>query len=210
MNPTVFFDIETAPLPEEEVVKFMPEFSAPSNYKDQAKIDEYIKGRKAEWLDRAALSPLTGKVCAIGVEQNGEVTLHLDDDEQMLLTKFWRQWASDRGLYTNYVGFNITQFDIPFLIRRSWKLGIPIPFELHGNRFWELGFVDVMNLWQCGDRKETISLDSLCKFLGVGAKNGSGEFFHKLLKEDPEKAKEYLTNDLRLIRRCYERTALAA
>ena len=33
-KPPIYFDIETGPLPRDEVEKFIPKFKAPSNYKD--------------------------------------------------------------------------------------------------------------------------------------------------------------------------------
>ena len=37
----IVFNIETAGLPKDEILYLMPEFSAPSNYKDAEKIQAY-------------------------------------------------------------------------------------------------------------------------------------------------------------------------
>src|SRR5688572_8585619 len=104
----ITFDIETAPLPDEQIAPFVPEFSAPSNYKDPEKIKAYIEGEKVKWLEQAALSPLTGRVVAIGILALGELVLasttnavspdfkHDDlavyPDESLLLMQFWRDY----------------------------------------------------------------------------------------------------------------------
>ena len=46
MNYNVF-DIETGPLPVEQLEDMMPQFFAPSNWKDEAKIDSLNLGNRA-------------------------------------------------------------------------------------------------------------------------------------------------------------------
>lgn len=200
----IVFDIETAPLPDEQTASFMPEFTAPGNYKDQEKIAAYIEGEKARWKDQAALSPLTGRVIAIGLLVDGEVIISTELDEPMMLKKFWADYKVDIAGGEFYVGFNIFHFDLPFLIRRSIAIGVEVPFGIMpACKFWENQFVDVMQGWQCGNKQERISLDNFAKFLGVGKKEGSGKDFAKLLKENPDKAKEYLGNDLWLTQKIF-------
>lgn len=46
----IVFNIETAGLPKDEILHLMPEFSAPSNYKDAEKIQAYKAKKQEEWL----------------------------------------------------------------------------------------------------------------------------------------------------------------
>ena len=72
---TLIFDIETGPLPENELLAMMPAFDPADvksgNLKDPAKIAEKIAEAEAnhrrDFIGRAALDPLTGRVVAIGV-----------------------------------------------------------------------------------------------------------------------------------------------
>ena len=59
------FDIETGPLPIEHLEDMMPEFTAPSNWKDEAKIEAKIKEQQTKWFEKAALDARTGQVLAI-------------------------------------------------------------------------------------------------------------------------------------------------
>lgn len=207
MKTPVYFDIETEALPFDQIEQFKPEFEAPGNYKDPVKIEEVKKAKLASWMEDCALSPLTGRVIAIGLETGGDFIIH-DTDEVKMLKVFWGNVKSED---LEFIGFNIFHFDLPFMIRRSLKLGVQVPFGiLPLCRYWEHGFVDLMNYWQAGDKRELISLDKFAKFLGVGQKNGEGKHFAALLKEDRAKAIEYLQNDLRLVRRIHERITLAA
>ena len=72
---TIFFDIETGPLPEGELAALLPPFDPAEvktgNIKDPAKIAEKIReaeeAHRRDFFDRAALDPLTGRVLAIGM-----------------------------------------------------------------------------------------------------------------------------------------------
>lgn len=193
------FDIETGPRPTAEIIDLAPEFKAPGNYKDAKKIAEAIEEQKEEWLGRAALSAVTGHVLAVGWFQDGETTIIGDGlHEADVLTEAWRlieQAARDRR---TVVGFNSNRFDIPFMTRRSWALGVPVPSGVYGARGYvnQLVFMDLMDEWACGDRQATVKLDTLAKFLGCGAKNGSGAEFAGLWESDRPKAVEYLRNDI--------------
>jgi len=194
----IVFDIETGPRPLHEIESLMPEFEAPTNYKDPAKIAEAIEAKRNAWLEKAALSPLTGKVLAIGMLIDGEY-LALYGDESNVIHKFWAMLAKGTVL----VGFNSNRFDLPFLVRRSWSLGITPTRQSNGRSYGQS--IDLMEIWQQGDRQEFTSLDTVAKFLGCGAKTGSGAQFAELMKFDEGAALEYLENDVMLTARVAER-----
>lgn len=203
MNP-IYFDIETAGLPANQLESVRPEFQAPSNYKDPKKIEGYIAEEEAEWIRRAALSALTGEVLAIGVLQDkGYVCLGINgESEKEIIEAFWYIFDNN---FNSFVGFNIRRFDLPFLTRRSFKLGIPVPYTLREGRYWSMRMIDLMDQWVMGDYKDSISLDTLAKFLGVGAKTGTGQAFAGLWLASKEAGSDYIRNDLEITRACYER-----
>ena len=194
------FDIETGPEVEAVLAAMEPEFSAPANFKDPAKIAEKIEGQRAAWRERAALCATTGRVLAIGMMLNDQLDLLVVDSEQGvsevdLLTAFW-EIAAPEGIWRHLVGFNSNRFDIPFLIRRSYKLGVAVPYGALNGRYLNGRFIDLMESWKLGDYQASISLDRLAKHLGVGAKNGNGAHFAVLLQEDRAAALDYLRNDI--------------
>ncbi len=104
------------------------------------------------------------------------------------------------------VGHNSNKFDAPWLLRRAWALGVSVPgYLIPRRRYWPDIFVDTMDIWGCGVYNDLISLDRFAKHLNVGAKNGSGERFSKLLEEDREAAIEYAMNDVRITKGIYEK-----
>lgn len=187
----------------------MPKFEAPSNYKDADKIAAHIACQQASWRDKLALDALTGRVCAIGSLPNddkGQVQMGFSKDtsEKDLIESFWDYFQSHTPVY-RFVGFNIKRFDLTFLVRRSMALGVSIPLGVRDGFYWGDSWVDLLEIYQCGDRKDYISLDTLAKFLGVGEKSGNGKDFHKL---PPDEQRKYLAHDLELTKLCAEKMIL--
>jgi uncharacterized protein YprB with RNaseH-like and TPR domain len=205
---TIIFDVETGPLAESELSTLLPPFDPAEvrtgNTKDPekiaAKIAESETNHRRDFFDRAALDPLTGRVVAIGVlyPDSGEYDIIGHDDEARTLGAFWEVCRGENGRVNQMIGFNTHGFDLPFLIRRSWKHGVEVPYGIRRGRFWGDEMVDLRELWQLGDRQARGSLDSIAKHLGVGAKNGDGKAFAELWRSDRKQAEAYLHNDLKL------------
>lgn len=105
-----YFDIETCPV----------------NREDYSSRDE--DGRKK------LLNPIDSRIVAIGLKVSGREAIILQDgDEKKMLDGFWSQLAGfKKGSAANkLVGFNVKDFDLPFLVTRSFILGSTIvPFLL--------------------------------------------------------------------------------
>lgn len=92
----VIFDIETAPLPADEIEAkiepFNPDDVKIGNLKDPYKIEEKIEAARANHLqskiDKAALDPALSNVVAIGYIIKGEVELDFNEPKQ-LIERFW-------------------------------------------------------------------------------------------------------------------------
>lgn len=201
----LYFDIETGPLPEAELEAALPPFDEADvklgNLKDpfkiEAKIAEARVKHRENFMARAALDPMTGRLLAFGArDEEGKATIVCVDDERLLLEQAWGYFNGVTS-FTHFVGFNIFAFDLPFLIRRSWKLGVRVPFRRQ-KRYWPECFVDLREIWQLGDYQGRGSLGAISKFLGVGEKNGDGAQFAELLVRDRAAALGYLENDLAL------------
>jgi hypothetical protein len=204
----LFFDIETAALPAAEIEPLLPPFNELDvklgNLKDPekiaAKIAECRARHRQDFFDRAALDPMTGRLLAVGFcDEEEKAKVYCYEDERHLLEMVWGVFNSVQG-FTYFTGFNIFGFDLPFLVRRSWKHGVPVPFR-RLKRSWPECFVDLRETWLLGDWQGRGSLGTICKFLGLGEKSGSGADFAALLAKDRAAALAYLENDLRLTAR---------
>lgn len=204
---TYVFDLETGPLAESELAALMPAFD-PAEVKcgnlgpEKAaqKIAEAEANHRRDFIEKAALDPLTGRVVAIGMLdiETDKLFIIGHEDEARTLAEFWEIVRGDMGRINPLIGFNIFNFDMPFLFRRSWKHRITVPFGLRRGRYWSDQLVDLRDAWQLGDRQAKGSLDSIAKHLGVGAKNGDGKAFAELWQNDRPKAEAYLRNDIEL------------
>jgi len=210
----ILFDIETGPLPGEEIAgQFDPDSVKLGNLKDQEKIDAKIESAREAFIERAALSPLTGRVLAIGwMDDDGTTAIHdIGDDgpegaEAYLIAKFWSTVASRKS---SIAGFNIFGFDLPFLARRAWLLGVDVPAAARNGRYWSNQFVDLLDIWQLGNRMDFVGLDAIDRALGGSGKpeGTTGADFSRLFfgtKKERKKAIEYLKNDLEMTARVAE------
>lgn len=195
----IIFDIETIPAPDSELIK--PEFVANKTLKDPVKIASDLADKEAEWRSKLALDATTCRIAIIGILRNRDILIS-DGNEADILQSAWSEIAAKLSLNEPVIGFNSNGFDLPVMIRRSWKLGVKVPAIIRHGRYWNEGLIDLMEVWTCGKREQTISLKNLCKFLGVGQKSGNGADFGNLT---PEQQKEYLLIDLKLTQACAER-----
>lgn len=163
----------------------------------------------AEALDKAPLSPVTGRVLAIGYHSavKGTSIIHdggPDRDESTILAEFWNQYKRMRSSNRHMVGCNIFGFDLPFLIRRSWILAVEVPSTLRTDyRWWDKTFVDLRDVWLLGQKWGDCpsNLDHMARALGCGGKpdDCDGASFAKLWRgtlEEHQRARQYLLNDL--------------
>jgi hypothetical protein len=160
----------------------------------------------SECLSKAALAAETATVCAIGyTNDNGVVAIDLDLEltEEQIIRRFWLKVAAcqQASPQRQVIGFNSNRFDIPFLVRRSWYLGVDVPrgvFTPTG--YLSHVFIDLLDIWQCGNRRDYVSLDRVCRACGIPGKpeDCSGAFFHQMVSDEATRgvAVKYLENDL--------------
>ncbi|MDP2666036.1 MAG: ribonuclease H-like domain-containing protein [Candidatus Diapherotrites archaeon] len=78
------------------------------------------------------LNPIDSRIVAIGMKRKeNEAQIFYGEDEKSILTQFWSALAESRKTNGSYqlVGFNIKDFDLPFLVTRSFIQEVKIlPF----------------------------------------------------------------------------------
>lgn len=205
-NPTIIFDIETGPLPVDQlrIPPFNPADVKLGNIKNPDLIAEKIQkaeeSHTADYIKNAALDALSGQVLCIGYrfQHDKPAVLSSDaDGEAVMLIQFWRL-LSDLERQPKLVGFNIKSFDLPFLIKRSWKHRIQVPYWLRHGRYWNDLVIDLREVWQLGDSRAHGSLASICRHLGLGEKAGNGADFSLLWNTDRQAAIDYCLQDIKL------------
>lgn len=198
----------------------------------EEKHQAWVDGEADWWekqYDRAALDAVTGRIVAIGYLFPYADHRDASDDEDLLdqviidglsntgnhdieeaniLSRFWDYFKCASSSYGHIIGHNILNFDLPFIMKRSWQLDVPIAPTAMNGRYWNKSAVDTMSVWCCHGFKETISLDNLSKLLGAGRKMANYpalQFAHDWLGGDRDTAEFYLRTDLSLTHSCYEK-----
>jgi hypothetical protein len=199
----IAYDIETYSLPESVLADRVPKFEGNANTKDPAKIEAQIAEKRARWFEDAALSATTGRVLIIGTlrSEDGAINI-LSGDEVDILRAFWQLCETVRLPFATFmVGFNSDDFDLPFLVQRSWALNVEIPWWVMTGRHFDGQFVDLMKRWLCGRRDFTgQGLDAVSAALGCGRTFGDGKDFGRLWFGSPEEKAQailHLETDLR-------------
>jgi len=107
----IILDIETRS-DKRLIHTYLENLSAPKNYKDQAKIDEWLENKKAEVEKELAIDSDYAEIACIGVK--------IDDEPSKLVSL---EDITDLIMKHNLITFNGKGFDIPVLIKNALKQG---------------------------------------------------------------------------------------
>jgi DNA polymerase elongation subunit (family B) len=205
-NPTIIFDIETGALPFDQLVipAFNPADVKLGNTKDPDKIAERIRQAEenhvSDYIKNAALDAMSGQVLCIGyrLERDEPAILSSDADGEAAMLRQWWELLNTWERQPRLIGFNVKSFDLPFLIKRSWKHRITVPYWIRHGRYWNDLIVDLREVWQLGDNRAHGSLGAISRHLGLGEKSGSGADFANLWKTNRQAAIDYCLQDVKL------------
>lgn len=173
----IVLDIETIGHPDAaQWLEPLPAAEAPSNYKDEAKIAEYIKKANAEAAakrdDKLGLDPDCCVTCAVGwhVVGGGDPTVDVCQNEAQeaeALKRLADAYAAPNGQQeTRIVTFYGRQFDLPVLMRRAMYLGVKFPaWSLDRYRSPHIDVWDALTYQ--GALRTAHSLQFYCKRLGI-------------------------------------------
>ena len=78
------------------------------------------------------LNPIDSKIVGIGIKRQGmDPQVIMANDEAEILTIFWKEIAKHKTTGFMIAGFNVKEFDLPFLVTRSFIANVEIvPFVL--------------------------------------------------------------------------------
>ena len=206
MKRIVVFDIETIPDLSPELHDRMASALKPrKGTKDEAKILAQLAEKRTAIAEGAALSPLTGQVCAIGLahrerRDDGAVAWELDcltaeeGGEAALLCECAGYLD---GVDAFFVGFNSRSFDLPFLAARAALNGVKFSPRFPSPADWR-AHLDLMDFFPG-------KLDHWAyRVLGEG-KSGDGSDVTQLVIEGRwQELAAYCANDVRLTCALYD------
>jgi hypothetical protein len=141
-------------------------------------------------------------------KKDSTLRVRLYDNEAVFLQWIFQQFkdkiqSDQTEKFVSYFG---NSFDLPYLFRRAWRLGILPPMFLRNGRYWRPEIIDIHEVFSFFDKSYKVGgLDGLCEFLGVEGKTGEGGAFAELWDESPVKAVKYCYADLMATHRCAQK-----
>ena len=150
------------------------------------------------------LNPIDSRIIAIGLRHQGESTIFFEEDEQKMLDDFWSHLKIIRQAQNMLiVGFSICNFDMPFLVTRSFIHGTPIsPFSVNKTL---VDIRDKISAYRYGDTRG--KLKEYASIIGIPIEDGvDGSMVANLfMDKNYDKIKKYLESDLMLTDELFKR-----
>lgn len=185
----IYFDIETIPaqdpvaieLIKADIEKQKLSVKAPGNYKDQEKIDAYIKA-EVEKLDaefdatyrKTSFDGGLGEICCISwaIDDNASQSIYGDTESEMLrefYAELQENYNASSQQRPKFIGHNIVNFDLRFLFQRSVMNNVKPPMMIpFSAKPWDESIFDTMTAW--AGHGNRVSLDKLCKIFNIPLK----------------------------------------
>jgi len=149
------------------------------------------------------INPIDSRIVAIGVRHKNNNKIFIDGSEKKILELFWAEWKKIKQENQNNsaVGFNILNFDIPFIVSRSFINNVEIvPFMLKSI----LDLKNKINAYRYG--KSRGKLIDYGRFLGLEISAVDGSQVAAMWKENKiQDLKDYLCNDLEITEKLFFR-----
>lgn len=180
----IYFDIESLPSDDSGIIADIAAgIKPPGNLKKAETIEAWERDEKPaavlEAVRKTGLDGTFGRICVIGMAVNDEPVECTFGNEDDVLSNFFR-WLESAARISDYterqsavfVGHNILSFDLRFLWQRCVVNGIRPPAVIPFNaKPWDGKVFDTMTAWN-PERERRISLDKLCRALGVASSKG--------------------------------------
>ena len=213
-----------------ELSEALESVSAPGNYKDQAKIDAYVQEAQAklraeseakavaDYL-RTSFDGGAGQICVIGwaLDDEDPRSAHVDAAGQ------WRSEGDTLEWFFTYIaaayrptnrmrfiGHNLIGFDLRFIWQRAVVLKIKPPGCFPRDpKPWDDSVFDTMLQW--AGARGTISMDRLCRALGLPGKDGinGNDVWPMVQAGRIEEVAAYCRSDVQRTRAIFKRMTFA-
>lgn len=221
MSKRIYLDIETLPPPERERPRVRERINKRLRETNE-RIDDAEFERRVECeFRRLAMDAAWGRlICLCVLIENPDGTerrnlLGMDSvtgkfhlDEARTLRRFWQLMRDEINIRRDtFIGFNLLDFDLLFLVGRSSLLDIKPPFNISFRRYQQHPIYDIM--WEFTRWHHRISLDDMAHAFGVASSktdelDGSRIYDFYLADRHGEIA-DYCARDVLLTRTLYRR-----
>lgn len=220
----IFLDCETIPTEDPAAIADIAAgIKPPANYKKADTIEAWEKNEKtaavAEAILKTAFDGTYGRIIVLGYAVDDAEPVALCGVEGEILAQFFSAVsASAKYVFQSgegerllaFVGHNLLGFDLRFLWQRSVINRVKLPSSLMKAckaRPWDGMVADTMQMWH-PDRDRRISLEKLCKALGVTTPKtdlDGSKVYEAYKAGEIERIANYCKGDVIAMRECYKR-----
>lgn len=207
----LFFDIETLPTNDEQVIKRLADsIRPPGNIKKKESIDAWMEENYditlKEKIKATALDAAYGRVACIAWNDGFLTTSSFKNMSEYEVISDFYESIENTGIET-FSGHNIAGFDLKFLKQRSMILGIKPPkniLKAMNAKPWDDCIKDTMLMWD-SDKNKMMSLDTMCWLFGVkhDMPDFNGSMVADTWKTNPQKVIDYCIADVKAERELY-------
>ena len=213
MEANVFIDIETIPVQSQSARdEIKAQITPPGNIKKPESVEKWLAENAADaatdQINKTSFDPAQGHICTIAwaIDDGPVWSLHADTVEEEAGV-LWNFFASLREFRrTTFIGHNVGAFDMRFLLCRAVVLGVTVPRVIPRDpKPWDTTIFDTMLAW--AGQRGTISLDRLCKALGVEGKDGfdGSQVAAAWEAGEHERIEAYCKDDVRRVREVWRK-----
>lgn len=221
----LYIDIETLPTQNPDaIVEIAATVKPPASLKKVDSIAEWTAKERPAAIDEAVAKTSFnggyGSVCVLSFAWDDEVVGCVDrrpvmewTEAEMLQSAFdiIAHQAKSRASYQPViVGHYVADFDLRFLWQRAFVLGVKMPaWWPRDPKPWSKEVHDTMQMW--AGAKGTISLDNLCRALGIPGKDGfDGSMVAKAwANKEYDRVAEYCKDDVERVRAAHKKMLIA-
>ncbi|HEY8109134.1 MAG TPA: ribonuclease H-like domain-containing protein [Patescibacteria group bacterium] len=161
MPRKLFFDIETIPAPK-QLEPRLKELYELKKAKKATRGSTQTPQSFSAYLRMTSLDGSFGRICCLAYAIDDQEVQALAGDERSILEGFWAQATPD----TLFIGHNVFDFDLPFVIKRSRILGVRPSVMPNLARYRSNSAYDTMHEWT-GWGRTNVSLHALSVALGL-------------------------------------------
>lgn len=195
----IVVDLETAPIAGADV--YLDPVQADKRLKDPEKVKADLLEKEQTRLEKLALDWNVGRIVALAWWTASSDACHIcqtEAEEAAALRAFWRE-----SKHRTVIGYNIKNFDGPYLIQRSRYLGVPHN-GLDLNRYSQRGCIDIFHELTFSDCPATWAmrrtLQAFAKRFGIPVIDdvGGAEVPALVAAGEWDKVKQHVTSDVAL------------
>lgn len=151
----------------------------------------------------------TGTIISHGCFGWREATQDFEPDEKMILAEFWQFIRSFNLNGDIIIGHNILDFDLPFIMQRSFTCGVRPTVDFFFSKYRRAPIFDTMRVWDCWKWGNSTSLKKLAYALGLECPKAGGitgeNIYDAYLEGRFEEIYRYCMRDVKVTRNVWRK-----